>query len=308
MSGLVSVVLPTFDRAEMLAESARSVLRQTHRDLELLVVDDGSTDGTPGVVEGLADRRVRLLRHAQNLGGGAARNTGIDAARGAFVAFIDSDDVWLEDKLARQLAWLATHGDEQTMSYTQVLHDAGRSRRVIPARGIRPGEDVGEYLFVNGGFMQTSTFLMPAALARRVGFDGELRRHQDYDFCLRLAADGGRFAYLAEALTVFRGGRAPLRVSLSPDPAPSLAWVRKRGGLLTPRARAAFLARKVAPLISGRGRPLGALRMTVMGAIRGRLGAVETLRSVGRVLLTPARRSALRNTFSRRTSTRDRVE
>lgn len=102
----VSVVIPTYDRAAVLPRAIDSVLGQTVEDLELLVVDDGSTDRAPDVVAGYADDRVRCLRHEQNRGASAARNSGIEAASGDYVAFLDSDDEWLAGKLETQLAVL----------------------------------------------------------------------------------------------------------------------------------------------------------------------------------------------------------
>jgi glycosyltransferase involved in cell wall biosynthesis len=98
---LVSVVLPVYNRAGWVARAVESVLGQTHANLELLAVDDGSTDGTRRVLEGFGPR-VRVLEQAHS-GAEAARNLGLKHARGEFVAFIDSDDVWYEDRLSRQL-------------------------------------------------------------------------------------------------------------------------------------------------------------------------------------------------------------
>lgn len=97
--------MPVFNGARTLRRSMASVLDQTHRDLELLVVDDGSTDDTPRIAAELAgrDERVRVLHRAQCGGPAAARNTGIAAARGRYLAFCDADDLWLPEKLARQL-------------------------------------------------------------------------------------------------------------------------------------------------------------------------------------------------------------
>ena len=98
---LVSVILPVYNRASWVARAVESVHAQTHRDLELLVVDDGSTDGTRRVLDGLVPR-VRVLKQS-HAGAEAARNLGLEHARGEFVAFIDSDDVWYADRLSRQL-------------------------------------------------------------------------------------------------------------------------------------------------------------------------------------------------------------
>ncbi len=99
----VSVVIPAFNRAALIGETLASVLAQTYRDFEVIVVDDGSTDDTPTILaEYERDTRVRVIRQT-NQGQGAARNAGIGAARGEYVAFVDSDDVWRPDKLERQL-------------------------------------------------------------------------------------------------------------------------------------------------------------------------------------------------------------
>ncbi len=100
----VSVVLPTYNRAALLGRAIRSVLRQSYTDLELLVIDDGSTDDTPAVMNGFRDRRIRYISLPQNTGAGAARNVGIRMARGKFLAFQDSDDEWMPSKLAKQMS------------------------------------------------------------------------------------------------------------------------------------------------------------------------------------------------------------
>ena len=100
----VSVVLPTYNRAPLLGRSVRSVLSQTFADFELVVVEDGSTDGTHAVLKSFGDPRVRVVALARNKGAGAARNVGIGLARGKFLAFQDSDDEWAASKLAKQMS------------------------------------------------------------------------------------------------------------------------------------------------------------------------------------------------------------
>jgi glycosyltransferase involved in cell wall biosynthesis len=106
MAPLVSVIIPTYNRAALVQEALASVQAQTYRDYEIVVVDDGSTDDTREVL--CANREIRVLRHPHRRGVSAARNTGISAARGPWLAFLDSDDLWLPDKLARQMAYLTT--------------------------------------------------------------------------------------------------------------------------------------------------------------------------------------------------------
>ncbi len=101
---IVSVVLPTYNRAPLLGRAIRSVLGQSYTNFELLVIDDGSTDETSNVVAGFRDRRIRYISLPHNTGAGAARNVGIRMATGKFLAFQDSDDEWLPSKLAKQMS------------------------------------------------------------------------------------------------------------------------------------------------------------------------------------------------------------
>jgi len=105
----VSVVVPTYNRAHLIQRSLESVLGQTHQDLEVLVVDDASTDDTEEVVRAFKDSRVHYLRHDSNRGPSASRNSGIRASRGRYVAFLDSDDEWVPEKLERQLSAFASN-------------------------------------------------------------------------------------------------------------------------------------------------------------------------------------------------------
>jgi glycosyltransferase involved in cell wall biosynthesis len=100
----VSVIIPTYDRAALLGRSIRSVLGQDYEDFELIVIDDGSTDETAGVMGGFRDPRIRYVNLGRNMGAGAARNAGIRMARGMFLAFQDSDDEWVPAKLAKQMS------------------------------------------------------------------------------------------------------------------------------------------------------------------------------------------------------------
>ncbi len=125
---LVSIITPAFRAAALIGATIESVLGQTCGDYEMIVVDDVSPDRTAAVVEEYAarDPRVRLLRHARNQGPAGARNTALNAATGRYVAFLDSDDVWLPHKLERHLAFMREH--RPAMSFTQYrrIDEAGR--------------------------------------------------------------------------------------------------------------------------------------------------------------------------------------
>src|SRR5262247_778662 len=101
----ISVILPVYNRAGTVGSAIRSVLQQDFANFELIVVDDGSTDGSADVVETFRDPRVKLIRQTSNAGGNAARNRGIDAARAPLIAFLDSDDEYLAHKLGFTIDW-----------------------------------------------------------------------------------------------------------------------------------------------------------------------------------------------------------
>ena len=102
----VSVIIPTYNRAHLVDRAIQSVLNQTYKDFELIIVDDGSTDNTEDIIKEFQkkDERIKYIRHEENRGGSAARNTGIKAAKGEYIAFLDSDDEWLPIKLGRQIS------------------------------------------------------------------------------------------------------------------------------------------------------------------------------------------------------------
>ncbi len=185
---LVSVIIPTYNRAAILPRAIESVLAQSFGHFELVVVDDGSTDDTRAAVDRFADRRIIYLRHAQNSGGAAARNTGIDAARGRHVAFLDSDDEWLPDKLARQVAVLEQAGSEMGAVYCAHTVQDDTSARVEEGEGELHTGDVFQTLLRGWCPASTSLFLVRRdPLVAVGGFDDSLPSFQDYDLWLRLA-------------------------------------------------------------------------------------------------------------------------
>jgi glycosyltransferase involved in cell wall biosynthesis len=242
-SPLVSVVIPTFNRAHCIAGTIDSVLTQTHGHLEVLVVDDGSTDGTAELLEREYghEPRIRVLVQA-NQGVSAARNSGLRSARGEFVALLDSDDRWLPWKLEAQLACLAavpeagmvwTDMDAVDASGTVVgprflttMYSAYRwfdreelFERSLPFADVEPAlaERLGGprlYLgnifseMVLGNLVHTSTVLLRRERLERVrGFDLSLgRTGEDYDFHLRTCREGP-VAYLDVASILYMRGQ-----------------------------------------------------------------------------------------------------
>lgn len=183
----VTVVIPTFNRASIVGRAIRSVLGQTCQDWELIVVDDGSTDGTEPVVTGLSDNRIKYLRHDRKRGGGAARNTGLRYARGDYVAFLDSDDEWLPEKLQKELEVFRNSDPTVGLVYTSkiMLDERGR------VLGIRTAAKSGWVYdtLLDGNFIGSCSRVTAKkqALERVAGFDETLVSHQDWDLWLRVA-------------------------------------------------------------------------------------------------------------------------
>lgn len=184
---LVSVVIPTRDRPALLARAIASVQAQTVSDLEVIVVDDGSTTDVSTVAPAAGDLRLRYRRHPAPRGAAAARNTGLAAARGAFVAFLDDDDVWLPEKIERQLACFAADGPHVGVVHCGSLKYSDITHRVIaesPARSLRDGVV---------DFLRSTHFGTSVPLIRREcfevagGFDESLPGTQDRDLWIRLA-------------------------------------------------------------------------------------------------------------------------
>ncbi|MDQ7782108.1 MAG: glycosyltransferase [Desulfomonilaceae bacterium] len=199
----VSVIIPTYNRAHVLGRAIRSVLTQTYRDFELIVVDDGSTDDTAGL-QALRDGRVTLVRQA-NRGVSAARNAGIRRSRGALLAFLDSDDEWLPDKLARQVdragsnePYFVCHTDEIWVRDGKIVPQ----KRIHRKQGGRFFERSLQRCLISPSSVMLSRFLLD-----RVGrFDEDLPAAEDYDLWLRITAFWD-VDFINEPLVVKHGGR-----------------------------------------------------------------------------------------------------
>jgi hypothetical protein len=195
---LVSVIIPTYNRAHLLARAVISVLHQIDVDFEVIVVDDASTDSTYSVLEKLADPRLHVLRHATRRGAAAARNTGIQASQGRFIAFLDSDDEWLPNMLTCQVQHFTPCLEKIGVIFTSFQQIRGRNINVVPGR-LRAWLSYlpVERLHLSGDLaaaLPCGNFItLQAAMVRRecfeqVGlFDECLPRLQDWELWLRIA-------------------------------------------------------------------------------------------------------------------------
>jgi glycosyltransferase involved in cell wall biosynthesis len=194
-----SVIIPVHNGAAFVIKAVTSVLAQTERDLELIVVDDGSTDGTPALVEAIDDSRLRLVAQA-NAGPSAARNTGIGQAQGEWIGFLDADDWWLPEKLAATLR-RASDRPNAGLIYSSVLlvDEHGEPYDVLEAGA--EGDVLEELLFGNEIVGGGSSAVLRRDVFERVGrFDATIKYGEDWEMWLR-AASQFEFAVIREPLT-----------------------------------------------------------------------------------------------------------
>jgi glycosyltransferase involved in cell wall biosynthesis len=184
----VSVIIPTFNRADLLPKAVRSVLAQTYQDLEIVVIDDASADCTTAAVHRLDDPRIRYVRHERNRGIAAARNTGVANATGRYVAFLDDDDEWLPRKLELQVGILADSPRSIGAVYSAFEQvDMATGRRVAVVRPAKSGHILNELCLKNWIGTASTVCLKRECLDEAGPFDEKVTFGEEYDMWIRIA-------------------------------------------------------------------------------------------------------------------------
>jgi glycosyltransferase involved in cell wall biosynthesis len=200
---LASVIIPAYNSSAFLADAVNSAVRQTYRAVEIIIVNDGSTDDTGRIAERFAaeDTRIRVV-HKANAGLSAARNTALEVARGEFVSFLDADDALLPEKIDQQIAFMRDNPECDLVYSDYYIADATLSPIGLRTAGTPP-LPFGD-LFVLRNWFPPVVPLLRASLARRVGpFDESLKAAEDWDYWIRCAATG-RFGYRPGAVAIYR--------------------------------------------------------------------------------------------------------
>ncbi len=260
---LVSVVVPTHNRSDWLRVTLRTVLWQQDVDLEAIVVDDGSTDDTAQTVADLGVGRVRLLHHEIPRGVSAARNHGAAEAQGEWVAFIDDDDLWAPDKLARQVE--AAVATDSTWVYTGSVH-IDEHARVVGGIPPPPPEAVtrliSRYNVIPGG---GSNVIVRRDELERVGpFDLRLKNTEDWEMWIRLAGQGPP-AWVREPLMAYRVHSANASLDIEAIFA-GVSLIERRHGTRVDRG---VLHRWIAESCLRNGQRTEALEHMILAAVRG---------------------------------------
>lgn len=241
---LVSVVIPTIDRPKLVLRAIDSVLRQTHRQIEVIVVVDGPDPETVSAVREINDPRLRLVVSPRRSTAAGARNAGADHATGEWIAFLDDDDEWLPSKLERQIAFASGRPPALLTCLSRVV--TPNATYVLPQVIFDNSGPIDEYLFdrrslLGGlGAIQTSSYLLPRWLFDKVRFNVE-SPHDDWELVLRLSKQtGARIETVPEVLVVlYREDQRP-SLSARTSSSASLRWLEGIQPILTRRAYSGF--------------------------------------------------------------------
>ncbi|MGA2456138.1 MAG: glycosyltransferase family 2 protein [Terriglobales bacterium] len=262
-SPCVSVVIPTRNRRQLVLRAIHSALRQTFTDIEVIAVIDGPDPDTVAALGSITDSRLRVLTVEHSVGGAEARNLGISAARGNWIALLDDDDEWLPEKTEKQLSIAEAAGSPYILVFSRMIARLPNIEFLWPRRLPKVGEDMSEYLFCrNGltfgeGFLQTSSFFASRQMFLEVPFRRDQKRFQDTDWILRACAHPkSTVAVAPEALVVYYMDDQRESVSRKPDWAYLHNWAVENRALFTPRAFSFFLATQCVPRAAKQRQPM----------------------------------------------------
>lgn len=199
---LVSVVIPVYNAENTIAETIESVIKQTFTDFELVIINDGSTDNSSGILYSFTDKRIRII-DIENSGASSARNLGIDNTCGKYISFIDSDDLWEESKIEKQLNALQINKDcEVVYSWTMYIDENGD--KLHPIKPVDFTGDVYKKMLINNFIGSGSNILAKRDAVISAGkFDSELTYAEEWDLFIRLSINHN-FAVIKEYLVYYR--------------------------------------------------------------------------------------------------------
>lgn len=193
---LVSVILPTYNRAHLIKKSIQSVLQQTFKDFELLVVDDGSADDTESVVHNLSDPRIKYIKCIENKGVSSARNIGIKNAQGEYIALQDSDTEWYPNKLEMHMEAFKTVSPDVGVVYTGLYRFSKNGKKVYyPTNHTLPGGDIHSELLLKAGIWTVAVVIKKECFNIVDVFDETMPCVEDWELFIRLSKEF-KFRYI----------------------------------------------------------------------------------------------------------------
>jgi glycosyltransferase involved in cell wall biosynthesis len=284
--------------------AVESALRQSCAPFEVIVVIDGPDAETVRALEAFEDERLQVIALDENVGGSEARNIGMYAARGEWIAFLDDDDWWMAEKLERQMQVAAAHVQARfPIVASRLLAHSPNNERILPRKLFNPGDAVSDYLFCRhsftygDGMLQTSTLLVKRELLLEVPFLKGLKRHQDWDWLLKVGRRPDvEIVMLPEALTVMRVEGQAASVSRTTDWETSLAWAKRNREQMSARAYAFFISTECVPRARKSGAGMYALLQLFWECFsRGKPGLMQMALFVSFSAIPEKARKRLRN-------------
>jgi glycosyltransferase involved in cell wall biosynthesis len=286
---LVSVIIPTFNRANFIARAVNNALKQSYHNIEIIVVDDASTDFTSAVVQDIDDPRVHYFCLDKNSGPSTARNRGVGFSQGQFVAFLDSDDEWDTKKIKLQIAAIKQQADPyHVVCYTQATVVESNKTYLLPTRGITKDEPVGDYVLCgNDGLIQTSSVMLSHELAIAYPFPTAHAIFEDWDLFLRLDNDGVKWLYLDQPLISWHNDARQDRLTSSQHDGSE--WLDEHKHFLSKKARHAFSVKGIAyPLIRSRQKKLYCLKLLFLAFLGNEIPFAQFLKYSIKIFTPPA--------------------
>jgi glycosyltransferase involved in cell wall biosynthesis len=251
-TSLVSAVIPTCGRPDLVVRAVRSALVQTYEDLEVIVVIDGPEPATEKTLEQIGDKRLKVIVLADAVGAAQARNIAVQAARGGWIAFLDDDDEWVPEKTELQVERAKGSKYRFPIVSSQLWARTSRYQLIWPRT--EPHYPLSEYLLARNswsygeGLLSTITLLVPKDLLAEIPFRSGLKRHQDLDWILRAARhNGAGIEFVAKPLAIWHQAEQRKSISSGTEWRTSLEWIDSIRPIITGRAYASFLATHIAP-------------------------------------------------------------
>lgn len=288
---LVTIIIPSYNRAHIITTAVKSALEQTYKNIEVIVVDDGSVDNTEEVLRTAFpdDLRLRYYRHSPNRGGNYARNRGIDLARGEYVTFLDSDDTYLPTKVEKQVAAARTLAPTRPhVVQCQIMHivDGKTPKNIAPIAGKPSAQSAADYIFLGPGQSHMPLLLISTSHARAIRFDEQLPKLQDWDWYIRVFDNNPEYAFVAEALATYVTHHSDDQISKTLPPHDIMAeWVSRLGTRLSARAHAYLQATRLALYAANEGRRILVLKYIKEGIRHNVMPQHSLIALAARVLL-----------------------
>lgn len=302
----VTAVIPTLNRPNLVMRAVKSALEQTHAEMEVVVVVDGPDERTEQILRSVPDPRLKVVVLPESRGGSEARNTGVAAATGEWIAFLDDDDEWLPNKITRQLTVARSSLEPLPIVSCRLLARSPLREYVWPRRLPEIQEPISEYLLARRGLFQgegtvtTSTLLVKRELMLRTPFGAGQKRHQEWDWLLRALEDHGtELLFAPEALSIWYVEDGRPSISARNNWVYSYEWIERMRPIITPRAYAAFLLTLVTSL-AVRGRDArGCLAILGHALRKGKPAIIDLLLFLGMITVPQEYRRRARAALSR---------